>query len=514
MNIRTGSPVPFFSVVVPLYNTPQPLLGEMIASVQAQSSEDWELVLVDDASPDGTTASRAAALAADDPRIRITALELNRGIAEATNVGLGLARGEFIALLDHDDLLAPDALQAVRAAIETGTDVDYVYTDEDKIDEEGQLYDTFLKPAWSPERLLGQMYTSHLSVFRRSLLEDMAAFDTKYNGSQDHELVLRITERARAIAHVPRPLYHWRAVDGSTAKSGSEKSYAWDAGVLAVADTLLRRGIRGAAMRGPAAGIYYVRREPVDARSVTIVISVPDSDDRLDALLADIRRTSYGRHSPIALVVSAHRHEAHTAQVRALRRRTKTVLVPDDASALERLQAGVTAAATPLVVLIDGRAALGDKNVVKELLMPLTEPDVVMTGGRLLDPLGKTILHAGYRYARSMARHPYRGSPKETLGRIGALLVNREVSAVCAALSAVRRDAFLAVGGFSPALSGAAAEIDLGAKLRAEGGRVITVSRAEAVIDGLSASDDAIEDDEFAVLVDRWGKPGRDPYTP
>lgn len=514
MNVRPGSPTPFFSVVVPLYNTPQPLLAEMIASVQAQSSADWELVLVDDASPDGTTASRAAAFAADDPRIRVTALELNRGIAEATNVGLGLARGEFIALLDHDDLLAPDALQAVRAAIESGTDVDYVYTDEDKIDEEGRHYDTFLKPAWSPERLLGQMYTSHLSVFRRSLLDDMTAFDTKYNGSQDHELVLRITERARSIAHVPRPLYHWRAVDGSTAKSGSEKSYAWDAGALAVADTLVRRGIAGAGMRGPAAGIYYVRRTPVDARTVTIVISVPDSDDQLDALLSDIRRTSYGRHSPIVLVVSAHRHAAHSAQVRALRRRTETVSVADDASALERLQTGVVAARTPLAVLIDGRAALGDKNVVSELLMPLTESDVVMTGGRLLDPLGKTILHAGYRYARGSARNPYRGSPKETLGRIGALLVNREVSAVCAALSAVRRDAFLDVGGFSPALSGAAAEIDLGAKLRAEGGRVITVSRAEAVIDGLGASDDAIDDDEFAVLADRWGKPGRDPYTP
>lgn len=506
---------PMFSVVVPLYNTPQDLLTEMIGSVRGQTFSDWELVLVDDASPDGTTAVRAQAFVEADPRIRLVPLEVNRGIAEATNVGLGLARGTFIALLDHDDLLAETALEEVHTAIVEGTDVDYVYTDEDKIGEDGFHYDTFLKPDWSPERLLGQMYTSHLSVFRRSILDTMKPFDTKYNGSQDHELVLRITERARSIVHVPRPLYHWRAVEGSTALSGAEKSYAWDAGVAALKETLVRRGIDGEAMRGPAAGIYYVKRAPIKPRRVSIVIVCTGSERgvELKPVFRDLQRTSYGRRSTI-LVVGSTAQLAEAASALGRRwARVKRVVVDENASDIARRSIGILTADTEIVLVVDGRAHLGDPRVLTELLMPLNESDVALSGGRLLDQRGKTILHAGYRYAWDLSRHPYRGAPKESLGRIGALISNREVSAVCTVFAAVRRASFIEVGGFNGSLDGAAADFDLGAKLRAAGGRIVTVSRAEVSLSDLGAADAKITDAERALLVERWGPPGRDPFT-
>src|SRR5207302_1808929 len=175
-----------------------------------------------------------------DPRIILMRRASNGGICAASQDALAQASGEFIALLDHDDLLAPRALSHVADVLAADTEIDYLYTDEDKVDGAGHHYDTFQKPEWSPERLRGQMYTAHLSVIRRALAVDVGGFRLGFDGSQDHDLVLRVTERARRVVHVPEVLYHWRVVPGSTAGDPRAKTYAWDAGRRAVQDQLDR----------------------------------------------------------------------------------------------------------------------------------------------------------------------------------------------------------------------------------------------------------------------------------
>ena len=263
---------PRISIVTPVYDPPIDVLRACIESVLAQDFEDWELILVDDLSPHEAVPTVIAEYARDDDRVRLIERDTNGHIVAASNDGVDAARGEFIALLDHDDLLAPAALSRVVEEIDRHDDVDYVYTDEDKVGEDGRSYGTFHKPDWSPERLRGQMYTSHLSVLRTELVREVGAFREGFDGSQDHDLVLRVTERARRVVHVPEVLYHWRAVEGSTAADIEAKPYADDAGVRAVQEHLDRLGIAARALSGAEPGRYEVRRALDPGVRVSLVV--------------------------------------------------------------------------------------------------------------------------------------------------------------------------------------------------------------------------------------------------
>jgi glycosyltransferase involved in cell wall biosynthesis len=222
---------PRFSVVTPVYDTPPEVLRAMLKSVRAQSFEDWELCLVDDRSPGPHVREILAEAERGDSRIRVRHRERNGGIVAASNDALEMAGGEFVALLDHDDELHPDALAHVHEALLLTPEADYVYTDEDKIDVAGRHSGPFFKPGWSPERMRTQMYTCHLSVLRRSLVEEVGGFDPEFEGSQDWDLVLKVTERARAVLHVPKILYYWRMLESSAAGGGeAAKPYAFEAG--------------------------------------------------------------------------------------------------------------------------------------------------------------------------------------------------------------------------------------------------------------------------------------------
>ena len=261
----------FFSVLTPVYEPPIDALRAAIASVREQTFGDWELILVDDCSPSPEVLEVLQA-AASDPRITVIERNSNGGIVAASNDAIAAATGEFLVLLDNDDLLHPRALEKVAAALAVDPSIDYVYTDEDKINAEGQHYDAFRKPAWSPERLRGQMYTSHLSVLRASLVREVGGFHTGFDGSQDHDLVLRVTERARRVAHVPEVLYHWRVVPGSTAGDASAKPYAWEAGRRAVQAHLDRVGVPGEVQFGEIQGTLRVKREASADHVVSVVI--------------------------------------------------------------------------------------------------------------------------------------------------------------------------------------------------------------------------------------------------
>ena len=209
--------MPRFSIITPVYNPPRDAFELCVRSVLEQTNHDWEWCLANDASPDGWVAPRLQELQLADPRIRVVDRATNGGIVAASNDAIALAQGEFLVLLDNDDELHKETLRTVADALDSAPDCDYLYSDENKISPDGEHFDDFAKPRWSPERLLAQNYTSHLSVLRRSLVEQVGRFRSGFDGSQDYDLILRVIEQARQVVHVPKVLYHWRTLPTSTA---------------------------------------------------------------------------------------------------------------------------------------------------------------------------------------------------------------------------------------------------------------------------------------------------------
>ncbi|HET6939521.1 MAG TPA: glycosyltransferase, partial [Nocardioides sp.] len=269
---------PLFSIVTPVYNTPLDVLEEMLQSVLDQTFTDWELILVDDCSKDERVRVRLREAVAADPRVRLIERSENGHIVGASNDGVDAARGEFIALLDHDDVLAPQALEHVASAIEHEPEADYLYSDEDKIDPDGNLVEPYRKSAWAPEQLRGHMYTCHFSVLRASLVREVGGFHDGFEGSQDHDLVFRVTERARRILHIPKILYHWRVIPGSAAGDPHAKPYAWVAGVKALQAHLDRIGIDATADFGPGHSTYRITRKLDQGVLVSVVIPTCGAD--------------------------------------------------------------------------------------------------------------------------------------------------------------------------------------------------------------------------------------------
>lgn len=235
--------MPRFSIITPVYNPPRDAFELCVSSVLSQTSSDWEWCLANDASPDSWVAPRLQELQRMDARIRVVGRTTNGGIVAASNDAIALAEGEFLVLLDNDDELHADALALVAAALDREPTADYLYSDENKVSPDGRHFDDFAKPVWSPERLLAQNYTSHLSVLRRSLVEEVGRFRPGFDGSQDYDLVLRVIERARTVVNVPQVLYHWRSLPTSTASAASAKPYAFIAAMKAVREHLSRCGV-------------------------------------------------------------------------------------------------------------------------------------------------------------------------------------------------------------------------------------------------------------------------------
>ncbi|PND30134.1 family 2 glycosyl transferase [Achromobacter pulmonis] len=233
---------PCFSIVVPVFNTAPDLLEAMISSVRAQWYPNWELILVDDASPNEVT--KAALAVIDHPQVKLKLLDKNQGIAGATNVGLYAAQGEFIVFMDHDDELTPDCLYELALCIDR-EQPDFVYSDEDKLDEKGNYVQPHFKPDWSPDTMMSTMFTCHVSCVRRNLLEKVGGLRSQYDGCQDWDFVLRVSEHTSRISHVAKVLYHWRIIPASIASDIGAKPYVLEASRRVRVDALERRGQAG-----------------------------------------------------------------------------------------------------------------------------------------------------------------------------------------------------------------------------------------------------------------------------
>lgn len=513
---------PLFSIVTPVYEPPLAVFEETFASVVAQEHTDWEWILVDDASPSPQVRDFIREQAATDPRIRLVERSENGHIVKASNDGVDAARGEFIAFVDHDDLLAANALKAMARHIGANDDVDYLYSDEDKADEDGNLHSEFRKPRWSPERLRGQMYTSHLSVMRTSLVREVGAFREGYDGSQDHDLALRVSERARRVVHVPQVLYHWRAIAGSAAADIDAKPYATIAGQRAVQDQLDRLGIRGRVEQGREAGRYVIERELDPEVKVSIIIPTLGGSALVfgerRVLVEETVRTALEKtdHDNVEVVV-VYDEPTPPRVLERLRELAGDKLVLEEFTKpfnfSEKCNVGALRATGERLVFLNDDVEVISDRWLENLVGPLDEPDVGLTGAKLYFS-DSSIQHAGHGYWGKHYHHPFRFRTREDSGPFGELIVNREVTGVTAACAAIRREVFLGIGGFTEALPSNFNDVDFCYKVNHHGYRTVWVANCELFHFESQTRDGTVQSWERHFVVRRWGIPDKDLYTP
>jgi O-antigen biosynthesis protein len=433
---------PVISLIMPVHNPERSWLEAAIASVLEQAYPHLELCIADDAS---TRASVRAVLeaAAADPRVRIAYRDQQGGIAAASNAALDMASGEFVGFIDNDDVLRPHALYSMAAYVRDHPDADVVYSDEDKLLPDGSLGAPTFKPDFSPDRLLAENYINHFTVVRRSLVSAVGGFREGFDGSQDHDLMLRVVEAARNVGHVPDVLYAWRMVPGSTAVSAGFKPLAQDAGRRAVADALRRRGIEGRVDLGPSPGLYIPRYALVGTPSVDVVIVARTGGVDKAECVAGIERLS----------------------MYANRRVTSITVADSTPAAINKTVAEMSG---DHMVLVDGSTRVITFDWLETMLELSQRTGVGAVGIRLRYPDG-TVAHEGM-----------------VLGRLGLatsvdqhLHIVKEVSSVSGACLMTRRDVFERAGGIDERFARALWDVDYCLRLRARGQRVLCTPLAE-----------------------------------
>lgn len=409
---------PLFSVVMPVYNPDPDWLAEAIESVRAQVYPNWELCIANDRSTNPRVAEVLDRYAATDDRIRVVHRDENGHISAASNTGLDLARGTYVALLDHDDLLPEHALLCVAEAIAKHPRAAIVYSDEDKIDEHGRRLDAYFKPAWNPELFRGHNMISHFGVYGTALLREVGGFRVGFEGAQDYDLALRCVDRladeaAERIVHIPQVLYHWRIHADSTSAGNAVKPYALDAGTRALREHLGRRGILGD-VEADASGWYRVRYalpEPMPAVTVVLVGGTTDALERLRQA-TDYAEATYCTSRPTPGACNA------------------------------------AATSGAFVVFIDANATPRDRAWLRQLIAHASVPGIGAASGRLLSPRdrivgGGKLLGLRLRHMPFFERLRAMGD-----GYCGRAPLSQSLSALGAGCIAVRRDTFEALRGF------------------------------------------------------------------
>jgi len=450
-----------FSVIVPVYNTDPGLLRRMIASVEAQWYSHWELVLVDDHST--SPAVREVLSDLIDPRIVIVQIAENRGISGATNEGIARATGDFIVFLDHDDELTVDCLYELALRIDRD-DPDYLYSDEDKLDADGTFRDPFFKPDWSPDTLMSSMFTCHVSCVRRSLALELGGLRSEYDGSQDWDFVLRVSERARRIAHVAKVLYHWRITPGSCASDLQAKPWAIDAGKRAREDALRRRSQSGELVPVPELPGYYRTRYRMQGQPlISILIPSKNNGAVLKACIDSIfERTTY-RPFEIVVINNGSTDEATLDYLSGLQKRESIRVldcnVPFNYSEINN--AGVRFSRGDLLVFLNDDTEVLSADWLEYMGGYAQLPHVGAVGAKLLYPGTRTVQHSGVLNLTNGPCHAFARIDARAPGYFARNMLEHDWLAVTGACLMIERKKFEAAGGFDEDLAVAYNDIAL-----------------------------------------------------
>lgn len=509
------------SLVTPVFNPPVWALDECAKSITTQLGVDTEWVLVDDGSNSQDHFKFLERLNSL-PFVTVVHNAENGGISSATNLGISHARGKFIGFVDQDDLLDTYAVERVIDVIRSEPDVDLIYSDEDKVSDEGRFYDVFKKPNWSPERLRHQNYLSHLTVIRQALIDEVGGLRSKFDGSQDFDLVLRCSERARKIVHIPEVLYHWRAIESSTAQNPDSKPQAHNAAVTAVQEHLDRSGIAAEARLMP--NMYVsVERTREWSPDVSVIIPSCGSEGRIagatvclvENCVASVLRQSTYTSLEIIIVLDEYSPPGLAERLTNLDpARVRTILHEGEFNFAAKINAGVLAACGEVLVPLNDDVQVSSKDWIEQLLTHLVEPDVGLVAPMLLLEDGR-VQSAGHFFADG-AHHVGAGLASTHPGPFGVLTFPSERSGATFAAVACRRSIYELVGGLHEGFPRAFNDVDFGNKLRLFGYRIIVDPTVRLYHFESLTRDPKVEESEVKLLYKRWGSTisSRDEYLP
>lgn len=472
-----------FSVLVPLYNTPDSFLKAMIESVQAQTYKNWELCLADGSDSEHSFVGEICKkYAGKDERIKYEKLEKNLGISENTNACIRMATGEYIALFDHDDLLHPSALyEVMRAICEHGAD--FIYTDENTFSEEPRdAYNPHFKPDFSPDTLRSYNYICHLSAFSRELLDSVGYFRSEYDGSQDYDLILRLTEEAKRVFHIRKILYYWRAHKNSVAQDVGAKPYTVTAAKKALAAHLERCGLKGEVLDSSVPTTYHIKYEIDGNPLISVIIPNKDHTDDLDICLKSLYEKSSYKNFEVIIVENNSTEKETFEYYEAIAQKHGNIKIVKwegnfNYSAINNF--GVNYAKGEFILLLNNDVEIINGSCLEEMLMFAQRKDIGAVGAKLYYS-DDTVQHAGVILGLGgTAGHAHKHFGRSHPGYMARASIAQNLSACTAACLMMRRDVFDEVGGLDENFEVAFNDVDLCMKIRKKGYLVVFTPYAE-----------------------------------
>lgn len=461
---------PKISIIVPAYKTPEAFLRQLMDSLLAQTYANWELCIANASPEDASMEYVLKEYAKKDSRILWKKLEENKGIAENTNEAFAMATGEFAGLLDHDDLLAPNALYEVAKALETERDIDVLYTDEDKVrgDEVLEHFQPHLKPDFNIDLLRSNNYICHFFVVRKSLLEKTGGFRREYDGAQDYDFIFRCTQAAGKIHHIPEILYHWRTHQSSTADNPESKLYAFEAGKRAIEENLRQNGLIGEVSHTKDYGFYRVKYPVQGEPLVSIIIPNKDAKEDLEKCIQSIlEKSSYTNYEILIVennstgeeIFSYYKELSENSRIRLLRWKREF-----NYSAINNY--GAKKAKGDYLLFLNNDTEVISPDWIEEMLGFCQRPDTGIVGARLYFG-NNTVQHAGTVIGiGGIAGHMFTDMPRERSGYMNKAAIIQDLSAVTAACMMVKRQVFDEVQGFEEQLSVAFNDVDFCLRVR------------------------------------------------
>jgi len=501
---------PLISIVMPVYNSDPRYLEMALQSVEKQIYDNWEICIADDASSDQHLISFLESYQSKNQRVKVVRLKEHGHIAGATNAAIGLAAGDFLAFLDHDDELEPHALLEVAEMLQTDTDTDVIYSDHDILGENGLFHGPNFKPAWSPELLLSYMYFGHLKVYRTALVRQLGGLRKGFEGSADYDLALRLVELTDRVRHIPKVLYHWRAVASSIARLSETKTYSFDAGRRAVQEALERRKINAKAIhpewaKKSGVGIYKLGFADTANEPVTIIIPTRDKHELLERCIKSIEKRTLHKAYRI-LVIDNESNDPKTLRYLAgIPHRVVRFATPAGFNFAEIVNFAVSAVETDFFVLLNNDTEVIAPEWLDEMLGYGRLPGVGAVGAKLLYQ-DQRIQHAGV----IMGVHGLTGHAcqpiRNDLAPAEYAQVARNYLAVTAACTLSRKSVFEEVGGFNALdLKIGWNDVDYCLRLRDRGYRVVMNPYAELYHLESQSRGDHKNESEIAYMKEHWG---------
>ena len=426
---------PKISIIIPMYNTPVNFFEELVDNLIGQTYSNWELCLADGSPEENKELEK---IYKKDERIKYKFIGENKGIAGNTNEALSLVTGDFVALLDHDDLLPLFSLYEIVKCINENPDAEFIYTDEDKFEKlGGKRYDPYFKSDFAPDTLRANNFICHFSVFKKELMDKLGGFRSEYDGAQDYDILLRMSEETNKIVHIPKILYHWRVHALSTAKAGgTAKPYAYEAGIKAIQDHINRLGLKGTVEQGNTLGTYKINYEVIGNPKVSIIIPNKDYINTLKVCLNSLKKlTTYENYEII--VVENNSEESETFEYYKKidgKDKIKVVYFPEKEFSYSKIiNFGVKNSTGDYIIQLNNDTELMTPNWIQEMLGFAQREDVGAVGVELFYP-DNTIQHAGIIIGiGGVAGHVFKNLPKGIHGYFSKDAMIQNLSAVTAA---------------------------------------------------------------------------------